>query len=536
MLRSAYFSSGGFSAKYGGVLSGVLDIETQDPLNLRTVSAGANLAGGGTSTSWALIPDRLSFIGALRYGDPRMLFKLYGTPRDYQETPRGTDGIGKLLWRYSPTGRASLLYLDSRDRTALAVDVLNTRVSYAERARTQMGILQITDAIGKSIALRGQVAGQYWQHDWRLGEFGGGESERNAQANLDATWEASPRSEVAAGFNLRRRDAEIDGRYAADSTDYTSGAPVRHYASRPRTDYPGVYLEDKLRVWGPVYATAGARADFSSNDAVWTVDPRAAIAWRVDGRQTVRLAAGRYHQLALAKYQDPVYGNPHLGPMRADHLIAGYEWQSDHANVRLEAYHKRYRDLITNDAATFYTNGGFGFARGFDAYVQGNLKWLSGWISYGYLDTKRKEFANPREVPSVYGVKHSVTVVSTYQYNPVWSVGARYTAASGTPYTPVVRATFDPARDLWRPIYAEDDSGHLPVYNRLDVRLTRLFSMSRGLGLPASSVCVAYCEGLNVLGIRNVLGYTYDADYTVRHPEESYFSRRMLVVGVGLSW
>jgi hypothetical protein len=31
MLKSAYFSSGGFSAKYGGVLSGVLDIQTQDP-------------------------------------------------------------------------------------------------------------------------------------------------------------------------------------------------------------------------------------------------------------------------------------------------------------------------------------------------------------------------------------------------------------------------------------------------------------------------------------------------------------------------
>src|SRR5204862_2179480 len=31
MLKSAFFSSGGFSSKYGGVLSGVLDIETQDP-------------------------------------------------------------------------------------------------------------------------------------------------------------------------------------------------------------------------------------------------------------------------------------------------------------------------------------------------------------------------------------------------------------------------------------------------------------------------------------------------------------------------
>ena len=58
MLKSAYFSSGGFPARYGGALSGVLDVETQDPWNLRTVSVGANMVGGGASTSWPLQPPR----------------------------------------------------------------------------------------------------------------------------------------------------------------------------------------------------------------------------------------------------------------------------------------------------------------------------------------------------------------------------------------------------------------------------------------------------------------------------------------------
>src|SRR5258705_4345001 len=67
MLKSAYFSSGGFPARYGGALSGVLDIESQDPLNLRTVTLGANMVGGGLSTSWSLIPDRVSFVGTGRF-------------------------------------------------------------------------------------------------------------------------------------------------------------------------------------------------------------------------------------------------------------------------------------------------------------------------------------------------------------------------------------------------------------------------------------------------------------------------------------
>ena len=54
--------------------------------------------------------------------------------------------------------------------------------------------------------------------------------------------------------------------------------------------------------------------------------------------------------------------------------------------------------------------------------------------------------------------------------------------------------------------------------------------------LPESQVCVAYIEALNVLGIRNILDYHYNEDYSVRSEQDSYFSRRMLVAGVSLSW
>src|SRR5262249_48817881 len=142
--------------------------------------------------------------------------------------------------------------------------------------------------------------------------------------------------------------------------------------------------EDKLRVWGPIYATLGARADHLSPLDQWTYDPRAALAWRVDEHQTVRVAVGRYHQPADPRFQDAVYGNPRLGPLEADHAIAGYEWKSEFGNVRVEAYHKDYRDLVTQDSAAFYSNQGYGSARGIDVFLQGTYRWLSGWVSYGF--------------------------------------------------------------------------------------------------------------------------------------------------------
>jgi hypothetical protein len=536
MLKSAFFSSGGFTAKYGGVLSGVLDIETQDPMNLKTVSLGANLVGGGLSTSWAIVPDRLSLVGSLRASDTDLLMRLYGSNSEYETAPTSKDGAARLLYRYSPTGRLALTTLASGDHTDVVVHVLNYRGAYIERARNTLAALQLQDVIAKQVALRGQIAAQLYRSDWTMGPFGAEQTESNMQANLDAVWPVHPRHELSFGVNVRRRDLEVTGTSLADSTDYAPGAPLRRIATRPTLDYPGFYLEDKLRIWGPFYATAGARFDWLSTAPEWTADPRAALACRIGDHQMVRLATGRYHQPAEVRYLDPVFGNPRLKPLTADHVIAGYEWKSDYGNVRVEGYRKDYRDLVTNDAATFYANGGHGTSRGVDVFTQGTWRWLSGWVSYGYMDAKRKELDDPRQLPSPYGVRHALTLVSDYRLMSAWMLGARYGFSSGRAYTPVVGRVYDGARGIWRPIFGENHSGRLPDYHRLDARVTRLFSLPKGAGLPASSVCAAYLEIMNALGIRNVLDYTYNEDYSRREARDSYFARRLIVAGVALTW
>ncbi|HVP15525.1 MAG TPA: TonB-dependent receptor, partial [Terriglobales bacterium] len=353
---------------------------------------------------------------------------------------------------------------------------------------------------------------------------------------LDAVWAATPRHEISCGVVARRRDTRIAGTFPADSTDFAPDAPTREYDTHPVLVSPGLYLEDKLRLVGPLYATVGGRLDGFSTAGGSSADPRAALAWRVDEHQTVRLAAGRYHQAAEARYLDPRYGNPRLAPLEADHVIAGYEWKSEFGNVRLEAYHKTYRHLVTVDPRTWYASDGTGFARGVDAFVQGTYRWLSGWVSYGWLDTRRRELDDPRPLATPYGVEHSVTLVGLYQASARLHLGVRYGYGSGQPYTPVVGRRWDAVRGLWFPVFGENYSARIPPYHRLDLRVTRLLEPPHVLGLRPSSTCAAYLEGLNVLGIRNVLEYDWNADYTQRVSRESYFARRMLVAGFALTW
>ncbi len=536
MLKSAFFSSGGFSAKYGGVLSGVLDIETQDPMNLKTFSLGANIVGGGVSGSWALIPDRLSLVGTMRASDVRLLNRLYPAADEYVQAPASGDGAGRLLYRYSPTGRLALLYLGSADRISVISQRLNFEGTFSQRSRNQLLALQFQDAIAGRLALRGQMSVQRYRTRWSFGPSNVEEREAHAQANLDAVWDASDRHELSFGANVRRREDDISGAFPADSTDYSGGAPVRFHDTRPTLDTPGFYAEDKVRVWGPLYATLGARLDHVSLANVWTVDPRAALAWRLGDHQTLRVATGRYHQPADATYLDPIYGNPVLRPLAADHVIAGYEWATPELNVRLEGYRKDYRDLITQSAATFYSNEGHGYARGIDCFVRGRRGPLSGWVSYGYQDSRRKEGDDPREVPSRYGVPHSVTLVCAYQLPSMWQLGTRMGWSSGRAFTPIVGATYDAGRDTWHPIEGERHSARLPDYRRLDVRVMRLFSLPSLGGMPPSSTCVLYVEAMNVLGTGNVLDYVYNEDYSERRDNLSYFSRRIMVAGFGLTW
>ena len=536
MVRSAFFSSGGFSAKYGGAVSGVLDIEMEDPRDLRTATLGANLAGFSASGTAPLVRGRLSGSASLRLSVPDLLFRLYGSSNDYETAPVSRDGTARLLWRYSPTGRATLMWLASGDQVRVRARYLNVEDRYADHMRTDFGALRFEDAFAGRLALHGQLSVQGYGSGWSFGPVDATQLERALQGSLDALWSLTPRHELALGTVWRRRDTGIRGTFPADSTDFSPGAPTRRYDTHPVLDAAGFYLEDKLRLGGPFYATLGARLDRLSTSGVWTCDPRAALAWRVDDHQTVRLATGRYHQPAAARFLDPLYGNPRLEPLEARHVIAGYEWKSEYGNVRLEAYRKDYRHLVRVDPVTWYAGDGRGYARGVDAFVQGTHRWLSGWVSYGWLDTRRHELDDPRLLPTAYGVEHTLTLVALYQASSRTNLGAHYAHGSGQPYTPVVGRVWDGVRGIWRPVFGENHSALIPPYHRLDLRVTRLFTPPRVLGLRPSSRCVGYIEGLNVLGIRNVLEYEWNTDFTERSARESYFARRMLVAGFSLSW
>jgi hypothetical protein len=126
---------------------------------------------------------------------------------------------------------------------------------------------------------------------------------------------------------------------------------------------------------------------------------------------------------------------------------------------------------------------------------------------------------------SSFDITHNLTVIAKYNITPAFQVGINYKYATGRPFTPVINSNYISDLDIFEPIYGNDNSDRHPTYQRLDIRLTYLTQ------LFDNYFTVLYVEGLNILDINNIFGYSYNKDYSQRFRVDSYFGRRTIVFG-----
>jgi hypothetical protein len=269
------------------------------------------------------------------------------------------------------------------------------------------------------------------------------------------------------------------------------------------------------------------RADHIRPLGITWFDPRASIGMKLSDQSTVRFASGIFRQLPDSRLFAESDGNPNLGPMKAIHYIASYDYKvDDFNNVRVELFHKQYLDLPLEHPTLNYDNGGTGYARGIDIVTKGNLGIISGWVSYGFISSKRKWMDYPELAPSPYDITHNLAVVLKANITQSLQFGLTYKYATGRPYTEIIGAEYHPEQRVHEPIKAATNEARHQNYKRLDLRLTHL---SKFFG---DNFAAFYVEGLNILNIENIFGYNYSQDYSERKDIRSYFGRRLVVVGM----
>jgi hypothetical protein len=290
----------------------------------------------------------------------------------------------------------------------------------------------------------------------------------------------------------------------------------------------GVYGELE-RTIGRWTANLGARFDRFQALRVSTAGARASVSYSLPQKQRVRLAWGTYHQAPSPVYLNPEDGNPHLQPMLAQHLVAGYEYgeESGRFYLRVEGYAKYYSRLPLQDATVNFNDRGSGFARGVDLFLKvAPAAGWEGWASYSFLDAMRLytpfDDFQQYDIPTAryrpdFDIPHTLQLVLQHSLTESISAGASFRVASGKPFTPVV-GSYDTPNGLV-PIYGPINSERLPLYQRLDFSLSKSFSVARKVSM------IVYLGVTNVMNHYNVFAYAYSSDYSRRSPAEGAWGR-----------
>lgn len=533
VVKSLFFSSGGFSAKYGNALSGVLEIETKNLPQQARWNVGLSLANGSITADLPIIENKLGLYFDIRKDFTKPMFWLNGGIERFVDAPNSDNGSGGLVYSYSPNGRLKIFTILAQDQEGVETESAEYNGTFNGSSNNFFIDIQNSDLITNNLLMKNSLSYNRYNSLWELGVLDLNTTDRIYAFRNDFEYMINNNLKVLSGF-------ELENRY----TNYEGDIPLLDYDIRP--DAEAIYLDNELmsrragmyselqsaNVFGieGTMLSAGIRYDdFLTPSRNW-VDPRLSLGYNINEKSNIRFSWGIFHQLpdlSLLRTED---GNPDLQPMKTLHYIFSYEYlMSEQNSFRVEAYYKKYSDLPLDNSVINYDNSGYGFAEGFDLIYKGSFPFgIIGWVSYGYISTKRLWMDFDHYTYSSFDVPNNLSIIAKYNLNVYFQIGLNIKYATGKPYTPVISSEYDDQLKIYVPDYASTNSGRFPDYKRIDLRITYFGQMFTGNSL------IVYLEGLNIFNFDNIFGYSYNQNYSKKGTIESYFGRRMLVFGLNI--
>ena len=239
-------------------------------------------------------------------------------------------------------------------------------------------------------------------------------------------------------------------------------------------------------------------------------EPRVGVEWNWSEQTLLSAGWGRHNQQPSGQQIAPKFGNTSLTHIRADHSVVGISRKlNPDWSWKAEAYYKKFSDLVVgvNDPAINYVNGASGSAYGSELLIKKEeTEKLSGWLSLTLSRSERKNDLTGESFRFEYDQPVSTTLIANYKISSEWSWGSKWAYTSGRPYTPIVgtNGTYSDGRP--KPVYAGINTGTLPDYHRLDMRIDRHI-------LYDTWKLNVYFELNNVYRRQNIVGYDYGPNY-----------------------
>jgi vitamin B12 transporter len=543
ILRRVYFSSGGFSARYGNALSGVVDVETEGRPASASHRLGINMVQAGASVRRPL-GERSGAWVTVNGTDTRLIAELNGEAELYTRSPQSLQAVGGLTFEPRSGTELRTTLLSVADRFGRRFEMNGHAGEFASHSAMHHIALS-----GRSVhgggrrGLSASMSGSWRENGMQFGVLDRQRDDRAIGGRADGDVVVFHATRVRLGFELLHYAATTSGRVPTTASLATDAPATTLADVAESTWHAGAYVEAEHEPLPGLAVVAGARVDALPGETGATADPRIAAAYTTRD-WTVRIGAGRFHQGRWrARLRVPDAARPSGTPLRAEHIVAGVERGGGTLAMRADVWAKRYGGYVEADGVD--DGGSGGGAEAATATVAGMntgadmiARWSpphgpNGWFTYSLLRS-RVELVDGDVVPAALDVTHSATLVARLPLGESWEIGTTGRYATGKPFTPRAggggAGAGAPIGDGSGSVSAGGlHSDRLPAYTRLDARLTRYRFGTRPTG-------VFYLEMLNLLDRRNVQAYTWSADDGRRVPINSVFAHRTFVLGVELQF
>ncbi|WP_163989964.1 TonB-dependent receptor [Pyxidicoccus caerfyrddinensis] len=507
LLDAVDYLPGNFSAYYGDLTGGVINVRSREPrmdrihgtVGVSLIESNAVIEGPITETLGFVVGGRRSYIdlvlGLVPEGD---------NGPSLQVAPRYYDAQLKLVWKPLSRHTFSLQGLTSRDRLGLVFD------RPSDNDPTVTGDLDVTTGFNQ-LRLRHQYRGDALTLDTQalvgstLLDFAIGERGLRIDStdlNLRSTAEyafgdaltlaggldvVSSFAHVTARIQSPPREGEPPTPTVTDELLTTDGDFVQYF--------PSIWVEARWRPIKELLVVPGVRAEsyvFTDQESPKrTLNPRLAVRYALTETVSLKGGAGVYHGPPIQDEPSVTFGNPDLAAKRSLQYGLGAEWQPrPEWFVSGEVFYNDLDGLIVRSNGTVVRdgepvperlkNGGVGRIYGLEVLVRRSLTdRLFGWISYTLSRSERRDAPDAAWRLFDNDQTHVLTAIASYKLPRGWEVGARLRFASGNPTTPVVGAVRDDVNDVFVPLYAAVNSVRLPSFNQLDIRVDKNFVFER---------------------------------------------------------
>ena len=527
LLDDVAFSSGGFPARYGNALSAVLDMRGLGRPNRASGAAAAGLAGV-SGRSGLPVGARGGVRVSGNWIDTRPLFALNGSRRPFSRHPAGRDVNVSGHYDSPALGSFKVFGAAAEDEVGVELEADAFRGFLASATANRLYSARWERAVARNWLAAASVGWSDYRRRTGAGVLDVEAGDRRVSWRADLSGGAGPWL-LRAGADGGSTRATAAGFVPTRGQDFSGVGGVSDF---------DVALDDRrVGAWAEVEGTAGVvvphlgvRVDRFGRAAETTADPRLSLLVPAGRAQRVRVAWGLYHQAPPPSYYDRHRGAARLPPMRASHLVFGYEYGADDDSlaVRLEAYRKRYRDLPlevpaagAGGAGPGFSAAGHGSAAGVDVSARGAWSVVDVRAAYGWLRAARRwtpaDRRNRYELPAGtwtpdFSIPHNLRLTALIEVTPAVTFGVRWRTASGRPYTPIVAAL--PRDAGYEPVFGPINSQRASRYERLDLAVDVLTAAGR-------APVVLFGGVTNVLNRYNVLAYAYSPDFSARRPVTS---------------